>query len=72
MANEHNATPAQVLLRWSLQHEFIPLPKSDHPERIKENADAYHFRLTTEEMKMLDAMDQGVKGALVPQPTECP
>jgi diketogulonate reductase-like aldo/keto reductase len=72
IANEHNATPAQVLLRWSIQHGFIPLPKSDHPARIRENADVFHFKLTAEEMKTLDNMDQGTEGALIPQYTDCP
>ncbi|KAF8537154.1 NADP-dependent oxidoreductase domain-containing protein [Trichophaea hybrida] len=72
LANEHNVTPAQVLIRWILQHEYILLPKSDNPRRIKENTDVYHFELSLSEMEVLDAMDLGIKGAIVPQNTECP
>ena len=71
LAAIHKASPARILIRWSLQKGYIPLPKSDNPERIKENAQVYHFELTDEEMAMLDALDQGKEGALVPQYTEC-
>lgn len=71
LAANHKATPSQILIRWSLQHGFIPLPKSDNPQRIRENAGVYHFQLTAEEVKMLDGLDQGKSGALVPQYTEC-
>ena len=49
-----NKTAAQVLMRWSLQMGFSPLPKSVKPERIEENADIYDFELTADEMKLLD------------------
>jgi diketogulonate reductase-like aldo/keto reductase len=47
-------TAAQVLMRWSLQMGFVPLPKSVTLRRIEENADIYDFELTEEEMKSLD------------------
>jgi len=47
-------TAAQVLIRWSLQMGFVPLPKSAKFERIEENADVYDFELTAEEMESLD------------------
>lgn len=72
IANAHNATPAQVLIRWSLQNDFIPLPKSDNPTRIRENADVYGFHLDQQQMALLDAMDRGKEGAIVPQKTDCP
>ena len=54
IAKAHNKTTAQVLLRWSLQKGFIPLPKSVTKSRIEENADIYDFELTPEELKTLD------------------
>lgn len=57
-------TPAQVLLRWSLQHGFVPLPKSDKPERIKENTEIFDFELDAESMALLDSLDLGDKGAI--------
>lgn len=47
-------TAAQVLMRWSLQMGFVPLPKSVTLKRIEENADIYDFELTEAEMKSLD------------------
>ncbi|PQE30455.1 Aldo keto reductase protein [Rutstroemia sp. NJR-2017a WRK4] len=54
LAKKYQKTPAQILLRWSLQKGFVPLPKSVTPSRIKENADVYDFELTEEEMKGLE------------------
>ncbi len=54
LTEKYNKTAAQVLLRWSLQMGFVPLPKSVTPQRIEENADVYDFELTEEEMKSLD------------------
>jgi len=55
----------QVLLRWSLQKGWVPLPKSDTESRIKANADLYGWELGKEDMEALDGLDQGAKGAIV-------
>lgn len=57
MARGHDRTPAQVLLRWGLQHGFVVLPKSAHRERIEENARSFDFTLTADDMAELDALD---------------
>jgi len=54
LAEKYGKTEAQVLIRWSLQKGNVPLPKTVHSERIKENADVYDFELTPEEMKELE------------------
>lgn len=59
-------TPAQVLVRWSFQKGFVPLPKSSAPARIVENANVFGFNLDQEEMELLDGLDMGAKGALFP------
>jgi diketogulonate reductase-like aldo/keto reductase len=51
-------TPAQVLLRWCVQHELVVLPKSTHRERIEENAQIFDFTLSDQDMEALDALDQ--------------
>lgn len=56
VAKNHDKTPAQVLIRWSLQHGFLPLPKSVHEEYIKANADVFDFELNADEMKNLDEL----------------
>lgn len=54
LAKKYNKTPAQVLLRWSLQMGFVPLPKSETKSRIEENCRLYDFELSEEDMKTLD------------------
>jgi diketogulonate reductase-like aldo/keto reductase len=59
VAHDHDKTVAQVLLRWSLQHGAIVIPKSVHVERIRENLDAFDFALSDAEMDRLDGLDEG-------------
>ena len=51
-------TPAQVLLRWCLQHDLVVIPKSTHRERIEENAQIFDFTLSDQDMAALDALDR--------------
>lgn len=53
-------TPAQVLLRWSLQHGFVVLPKSTRPARIAENAALFDFELDGPAMAELDGLEEGL------------
>jgi 2,5-diketo-D-gluconate reductase A len=54
IAARHQVTPAQVVLRWHLEHKIIVIPKSARPERIKSNFDLFTFSLTPEEVTRLD------------------
>lgn len=56
IADAHGVGPAQVLVRWHLQHEFVVIPKSAHRERIASNADVAGFALSEQEMAALDAL----------------
>jgi len=58
LAKKHGKTPAQIVLRWDLQHEIVTIPKSVHQERIKENANIFDFTLTDEDMKAIDLMNR--------------
>ncbi len=60
IATQHQRTPAQVLLRWSLQHGFVAIPKSVRSRRIRENANVFDFTLGQEDMGALDRLDQGM------------
>lgn len=51
-------TPAQVVLRWQLQGGKVPIPKSVHAERIRENADVFDFELTSVQMAAIDELDR--------------
>jgi diketogulonate reductase-like aldo/keto reductase len=57
IAERVERTPAQVLLRWCIQHEVPVIPKSTHRERIEENARIFDFSLSDEDMAELDALD---------------
>jgi diketogulonate reductase-like aldo/keto reductase len=70
LAARHGKTAAQILLRWSLQRGFVPLPKSVTTTRIRENAQLYDFELSEEELERLE-----VKGSYAPctwDPTTSP
>ena len=58
VASRVRRTPAQVLLRWCLQHDLVVLPKSTHRGRIEENAQIFDFTLSGRDMAVLDALDQ--------------
>jgi diketogulonate reductase-like aldo/keto reductase len=51
-------TPAQVMLRWAIQHQAIVIPKSSHEDRIRSNAQIFDFQLAETEMRALDALDR--------------
>ncbi|MFZ5848613.1 MAG: aldo/keto reductase [Actinomycetota bacterium] len=56
IADAHGRTPAQVIVRWHLQHEVIVIPKSTQADRIRANADVGGFELSGEEMAAIDAL----------------
>ncbi len=57
-ARAHGKTPAQVLIRWHLQHGTIVFPKTSRRERLIENAKVFDFELSDTEMAAIDAMDE--------------
>src|SRR5947209_716036 len=58
VAERVGRTPAQVLLRWCIQHGTIVIPKSTHRERIVENGALFDFELSEEDMRTLDGLDR--------------
>lgn len=68
VAEKYGKTEAQILVRWCLQHETLPLPKTVSPARIRENADVFGFVISDEDMAALDAVN--TVGRLGPHPTE--
>jgi diketogulonate reductase-like aldo/keto reductase len=56
VAQEVGRSPAQVLIRWGLQHGVVEIPKSVHRERIEENARVFDFSLSDAQMGALDAL----------------
>ena len=60
VAGRVRRSPAQVLLRWGIQHGLIVLPKSTRAERIRENAALFDFELSAADMSELDALEEGL------------
>ncbi|WP_324652808.1 aldo/keto reductase [Georgenia sp. H159] len=58
-ADELGVTPAQVVLRWHVQHGRIVIPKSVTPERVAANIDLFGFELDEDQMAAIDALDAG-------------
>ncbi|OIN67326.1 glyoxal reductase [Exiguobacterium sp. KRL4] len=58
IATRHAKTPAQVILRWHLQHNIIAIPKSVTPSRIQENLDVFDFVLSSDDMKQIDQLNR--------------
>jgi diketogulonate reductase-like aldo/keto reductase len=58
IAERHARTPAQVLLRWGIEHGIPVIPKSTHRERIAENAQIFDFELSEQDIAELDALDR--------------
>jgi diketogulonate reductase-like aldo/keto reductase len=59
LAEKYGKTPAQIALRWDLQHEVVTIPKSVNANRIAENANIFDFELSQEDMEVVNALDQG-------------
>ncbi|KAI1248399.1 hypothetical protein MGN70_009597 [Eutypa lata] len=58
VSKRYGCTPAQLMVRWSLQHGLVPLPKSVKQKRLLENADVGGFEISKEDMVTLDALDE--------------
>jgi diketogulonate reductase-like aldo/keto reductase len=61
MASKYSKSPAQILIRWALQHQIVVIPKSSKKERIVENAGVFDFAISPEDMRALDSFDQGLR-----------
>lgn len=58
IAKKHGKSPAQVLIRWHLQHDIVVIPKSITPARIEENAQVFDFSLSLNEMNQIDSLNK--------------
>lgn len=64
---KYGKTPAQVALRWHIDHGLSAIPKSVRPERIAENIDIFDFALTQDEIAAIDALDTGARAGSNPE-----
>lgn len=61
MSEKYDKTPAQILLRWCLQHDVIAIPKSGNPSRISENFDIFDFEISQKDMEFIDSWDKNAR-----------
>ena len=62
IGEKYGKSSAQVCVRWALQHDVLPLPKSVHMNRMRSNIDVFDFELTDEDMQVIDEL-RGIGGA---------
>ncbi len=61
LAEKYNKTPAQIMIRWTLEHEIVVIPKSSQPKRISENAQVFDFSIEAEDMEKLDNLNENFR-----------
>jgi diketogulonate reductase-like aldo/keto reductase len=54
-------SPAQILIRWAIQHNLVVIPKSSDPARIRENADVFDFAITETDMQTLNGFNENLR-----------
>jgi diketogulonate reductase-like aldo/keto reductase len=67
LAAKYRKTPAQIVLRWHVEHGLSAIPKSVRPGRIVENIDIFDFTLTRDDLATLDALDTDARGGPDPE-----
>ena len=58
LSKKYSCSPAQLMIRWSLQHDYVPLPKSVTPSRINEHGEVGDISIQENDMKTLDGLDE--------------
>ncbi|MFZ0391357.1 MAG: aldo/keto reductase [Calditrichia bacterium] len=61
LSEKYRKSPAQIMIRWSLQHDLIVIPKSTNPQRIEENAQVFDFVIEEDDMNTLDGLDDNYR-----------
>ena len=67
LAQQHGRTPAQIVLRWHIELGLVPVPRSEDPQRLRENIAVFDFTLSPEEVAQLTALDRGTELVLDPE-----
>lgn len=66
IAERHGKSPAQIILRWDVQHKVITIPKSVTPSRIRDNADIFDFSLSQDEMEQINRLNKNERTGMNP------
>ncbi len=60
VARTYSTSPAQIMIRWGLQHGLVVIPKSARPERIRENSEVFDFEISPADMSRLDSLGENL------------
>lgn len=61
MGRKYSKTPAQIMIRWGLQHRLVVIPKSTREDRIRENSQVFDFKISAEDMLVLDGLNENLR-----------
>ncbi len=61
LSDKYLKTPAQIILRWNIQHGVSAIPKSSNPVRLKENFDIFDFEINEEDMKRMNNLNENLR-----------
>ena len=61
LAEKYAKTPAQLMIRWGLQHGLVVIPKSTREERIRENSHVFDFDISDDDMRSLDSLNEDLR-----------
>ncbi|RHX88567.1 aldo/keto reductase [Leptospira stimsonii] len=61
IGKKYGKTPAQILIRWAIEQNIVVIPKSTKKERIIENANVFDFKISEEDMKILNSLDENFR-----------
>lgn len=61
IGQKYGKSPAQIVIRWHIQHGLVVIPKSTQETRIKQNIDIFDFELSSEDMALIDGLDNGMR-----------
>lgn len=65
IAEKHNKSPAQIILRYFVQKNIVMIPKSVTPSRLRENIDLFGFSLGDSDLAAIKALDKGEAGRMM-------
>lgn len=61
LCNKYNKTPAQIILRWNIEHRISTIPKSSNKKRLQENFDIFDFSLSKENVELMDSFNENFR-----------
>jgi len=61
LCNKYAKTPAQIILRWNIEHRISTIPKSSNKKRLEENFDIFDFSLSKEDVELMDSFNENYR-----------